>query len=133
MPLRGPREADTKHKSSALHEAIVSPRWCTRRPSYYVSPRDREPHENATYRRDSGRRNRKEVVPEGMRVLERCRAASAALQFDHFDFANCDYFAKHGAMMPDDWKDRIGQHDAIFYGAVGWPATVPDHVSLWAR
>jgi isocitrate/isopropylmalate dehydrogenase len=21
--------------------------------------------------------------------------------------------------------------DAIFFGAVGWPATVPDHVSLW--
>ena len=34
-------------------------------------------------------------------------------------------------MLPDDWKDRIGGHDAIFYGAVGWPATVPDHVSLW--
>ena len=34
-------------------------------------------------------------------------------------------------MMPDDWKDSIGRHDAIFFGAVGWPATVPDHVSLW--
>jgi tartrate dehydrogenase/decarboxylase/D-malate dehydrogenase len=34
-------------------------------------------------------------------------------------------------MLPPDWKDRIGGHDAIFYGAVGWPATVPDHVSLW--
>jgi len=34
-------------------------------------------------------------------------------------------------MMPDDWKDQLGGHDAIFYGAVGWPATVPDHVSLW--
>ena len=34
-------------------------------------------------------------------------------------------------MMPDDWKDQIGQHDAIFFGAVGWPAKVPDHISLW--
>jgi tartrate dehydrogenase/decarboxylase/D-malate dehydrogenase len=34
-------------------------------------------------------------------------------------------------MMPADWKDRIGGHEAIFFGAVGWPATVPDHVSLW--
>src|SRR5882672_7539775 len=74
----------------------------------------------------------KEVVPEGMRVLEKVSSRfGLALQFDHFDFANCDYYAKHGAMMPDDWKDRIGQHDAIFYGAVGWPATVPDHISLW--
>jgi tartrate dehydrogenase/decarboxylase/D-malate dehydrogenase len=34
-------------------------------------------------------------------------------------------------MLPPDWKDQIGGHDAIFYGAVGWPATVPDHISLW--
>jgi tartrate dehydrogenase/decarboxylase/D-malate dehydrogenase len=33
--------------------------------------------------------------------------------------------------MPDDWKERIGGHDAIFFGAVGWPAKIPDHVSLW--
>jgi len=33
--------------------------------------------------------------------------------------------------MPDDWKARLDGFDAIFFGAVGWPATVPDHVSLW--
>ncbi|MCD6735490.1 MAG: tartrate dehydrogenase [Burkholderiaceae bacterium] len=74
----------------------------------------------------------KEVMPEGVRVLEAAaRKYGIDLQFDHFDFASCDYYARHGAMMPDDWKERIGGHDAIYYGAVGWPATVPDHVSLW--
>jgi tartrate dehydrogenase/decarboxylase / D-malate dehydrogenase len=74
----------------------------------------------------------KEVVPEGLRVLEKAVSRfGLPLSFDHFDFANCDYYARHGTMMPDDWKDQIGKHDAIFYGAVGWPATVPDHVSLW--
>src|SRR5438094_7268034 len=34
-------------------------------------------------------------------------------------------------MMPENWKEQIGKHDAIFFGAVGWPAKVPDHVSLW--
>src|SRR3546814_9915725 len=34
-------------------------------------------------------------------------------------------------MMPDDWKAQVGGHDALFFGAVGWPATVPDHISLW--
>jgi tartrate dehydrogenase/decarboxylase/D-malate dehydrogenase len=34
-------------------------------------------------------------------------------------------------MMPEDWKDRIGKHDAIFFGAVGMPDKVPDHISLW--
>jgi tartrate dehydrogenase/decarboxylase/D-malate dehydrogenase len=74
----------------------------------------------------------KEVIPEGVRVLDAAaRKFGIDFQWDHFDFASCDYYAKHGQMMPDDWKDRIGGHDAIFFGAVGWPDTVPDHVSLW--
>jgi tartrate dehydrogenase/decarboxylase / D-malate dehydrogenase len=74
----------------------------------------------------------KEVMPEGLRVLQACAAKfDIRLKFDHFDFASCDYYAAHGKMMPDDWKEQIGAHDAIFFGAVGWPDTVPDHVSLW--
>ena len=73
-----------------------------------------------------------EVVPEGLRVLDAAaRRFDVPLSFDHFDFASCDYFARHGQMMPDDWKTQVGRHDAIYFGAVGWPATVPDHVSLW--
>lgn len=74
----------------------------------------------------------KEVVPEGLRVLEAAtRRFGIDLRTDHFDFASCDYYEKHGRMMPADWKEKIGGHDAIFYGAVGWPAKVPDHISLW--
>ena len=74
----------------------------------------------------------KETVPEGQRVLDAAaRKFSLDLKWDQFDFASCDYYAKHGQMMPDNWKDQIGGHDAIFFGAVGWPDTVPDHVSLW--
>ncbi len=74
----------------------------------------------------------KEVMPEGLRVLEAAASKfNLDLKFEHFDFASCDYFLKHGKMMPDNWKDVIGKHDAIYFGAVGWPATVPDHISLW--
>ncbi|ORE91328.1 tartrate dehydrogenase [Acuticoccus yangtzensis] len=74
----------------------------------------------------------KEVVPEGLRVLEAAaKKFDIEFQFDTFDFASCDYYAKHGKMMPDDWREQIGGHDAIFFGAVGWPDTVPDHISLW--
>ena len=74
----------------------------------------------------------KEVMPEGLRALDAvARRFGIELAFDHFDFASCDYYAALGKMLPDDWKDQIGGHDAIYYGAVGWPATVPDHVSLW--
>ena len=74
----------------------------------------------------------KEVVPEGVRVLEAAaKRHGFALDLDWFDFSSYDYYAKHGQMMPDDWKDQVGKHDAIFFGAVGWPAKIPDHVSLW--
>src|SRR5437762_101280 len=73
----------------------------------------------------------KEVVPEGMRVLE-AAARKHALGIEWREFGwNCDYYAKHGRMMPEDWFETLSPHDAIYYGAVGWPATVPDHVSLW--
>lgn len=74
----------------------------------------------------------KEVMPEGVRVMEAVADKfSIDLQFDHFDFASWDYFEKHGKMMPDNWKELVGGHDAIFFGAVGWPEKIPDHVSLW--
>jgi tartrate dehydrogenase/decarboxylase/D-malate dehydrogenase len=74
----------------------------------------------------------REVVPEGVRVLEAAaKQFGFALQLDEFDFASCDYYLKHNKMLPDDWRERIGRHDAIFFGAVGWPETVPDHISLW--
>ena len=73
-----------------------------------------------------------EVMPAGLAVLDAAaRRFGIDLQVDEFDFANCAYYARHGTMMPADWKDRIGGHSAILFGAVGWPATVPDHISLW--
>jgi tartrate dehydrogenase/decarboxylase/D-malate dehydrogenase len=74
----------------------------------------------------------KEVVPEGIRVLEAAaKKFGFVLEQDWHDFASCDYHAKHGRMMPEDWKERIGKPDALFFGAVGWPDSVPDHISLW--
>ena len=74
----------------------------------------------------------KETLPEGVRVLE---AAARKFGFEirgtDYDFASADYWLKHGRMMPEDWKEEIAPKDAIFFGAVGWPAVVPDHISLW--
>jgi tartrate dehydrogenase/decarboxylase / D-malate dehydrogenase len=72
----------------------------------------------------------KEVVPEGLRVLE-----AAARRFDlklactHFDWS-CETYFKTGKMMPDDGLAQLRPFDAIFLGAVGYPG-VPDHISLW--
>jgi tartrate dehydrogenase/decarboxylase/D-malate dehydrogenase len=74
----------------------------------------------------------KEVMPEGLRVLQAAaKRFDLALQFTHIDWASCDYYQHTGQMMPDDWKAQLGGMDAIYFGAVGWPATVPDHISLW--
>lgn len=74
----------------------------------------------------------REVVPEGLRSL---RAAAErfgfGLETEEFDFACADYWSRHGRMMPADWAEVLGGFDAIFFGAVGWPEVVPDHVSLW--
>lgn len=73
-----------------------------------------------------------ETVPEGLRALDAAaRKYSIDLTFEHHDFASCAYYEKHGTMMPADWKSRLEGADAIFFGACGWPATVPDHISLW--
>jgi tartrate dehydrogenase/decarboxylase/D-malate dehydrogenase len=74
----------------------------------------------------------KEVVPKGVRVLETAaRKFNISYKFNVFDFASCDYYERTGQMLPDDWQEKIGGHDAIFFGAVGDPARVPDHISLW--
>jgi len=74
----------------------------------------------------------KETMPEGLRAMDAAaRKFGIELAFDHFDFSSWDYCEKHGQMMPDDWKDQVGGHDAIYFGAVGWPEKIADHVSLW--
>jgi len=74
----------------------------------------------------------REVMPEGLRALDAAaRRFDIGLQFTPIDWASCDHYARTGAMMPPDWKAQLEGLDAIYFGAVGWPATVPDHVSLW--
>ena len=74
----------------------------------------------------------KEVMPEGLRVLNvAAERFGIALEFRPIEWASCDYYAAHGQMMPTDWKQQLQGLDALYFGAVGWPATVPDHVSLW--
>ena len=73
----------------------------------------------------------KELMPEGIRALEAtARKFKIDLAFDHFDWG-CDNYDRIGSWMPKDWRDQIGGHDCVFFGATGWPAKVPDHVSLW--
>jgi tartrate dehydrogenase/decarboxylase/D-malate dehydrogenase len=74
----------------------------------------------------------KEVVPAGLSVLDAVASRyGVPLEYEHFDFASADYWQRTGAMLPEDWFETLQGFDAIFFGAVGWPEVVPDHVSLW--
>ncbi|WP_404375373.1 tartrate dehydrogenase [Vreelandella aquamarina] len=73
-----------------------------------------------------------EVMPEGIRALEAAaKRFNIDLEFTTFEFGSCDYYLEHGKMLPDDWFEQLKGFDALFYGAVGWPEKVPDHISLW--
>ena len=73
-----------------------------------------------------------EVVPQGLAVLQAAAEVhDLDLHLDEFGFASARYWQEHGTMLPPDWQETLGSHDALFFGAVGWPAVVPDHVSLW--
>ncbi len=74
----------------------------------------------------------KEVMPEGLRVLEAAaRKFGIGLSLSTIAWANSDYYLQHGQMMPADWHEQLRGFEAIYFGAVGWPAKVPDHISLW--
>ncbi|AMO95348.1 tartrate dehydrogenase [Collimonas fungivorans] len=74
----------------------------------------------------------KEVMPEGLRVVgAAAKRFGIALELTEFDWASCHYYAQTGSMMPEDWKEQLLPMDAIYFGAVGWPVIVPDHISLW--
>jgi tartrate dehydrogenase/decarboxylase / D-malate dehydrogenase len=74
----------------------------------------------------------KEVVPAALDVLDAIAQLHGGLSFSFRSFPwSCDYYEEHGNMMPDDGLSILQGFEAIFLGAVGDPARVPDHVSLW--
>ena len=71
-----------------------------------------------------------EVVPEAVRVLKELAGRyQFGVEFAEFPYS-CNYFLKHGVMMPEDGIVQLRPFDAILLGTMGAPG-VPDHVSLW--
>jgi len=73
----------------------------------------------------------REVIPEGVRVLEAV-GAKHGIQFRWQEYPwSCDWYKAHGRMCPEDAPDILKKSDAVFFGAVGNPSIVPDHISAW--
>lgn len=74
----------------------------------------------------------KEVVPVALKVLDTVAEIHGGLKFEYKEFPwSCEYYIEHGEMMPKDGIDTLKNFNAIFLGAIGNPALVADHVSLW--
>ncbi|MCK5326876.1 MAG: tartrate dehydrogenase, partial [Woeseiaceae bacterium] len=72
----------------------------------------------------------KEVMPEGMRVLEAAGSKHGIdFRWKEFDWS-CETYLKTGRMMPEDGIEQLRAFDTVYLGAAGFP-TVPDHISLW--
>jgi tartrate dehydrogenase/decarboxylase/D-malate dehydrogenase len=73
----------------------------------------------------------REVIPEGVRVLEAV-GAKHGIQFRWQEYPwSCDWYKAHGRMCPEDAPEILKKSDAVFFGAVGNPSIVPDHISAW--
>ena len=57
------------------------------------------------------------------------RAGTFRVEYERFDWGMA-HFDVHGRVAPDDFLETLRPFDAIFLGAVGWPARLPDHVTL---
>jgi tartrate dehydrogenase/decarboxylase/D-malate dehydrogenase len=72
----------------------------------------------------------REVVPEGIRVLEAAGSRfGLSFYWERFDWS-CQTYLDTGRMMPANGLEQLRPFDAIYLGAVGYPG-VADHVSLW--
>ncbi len=72
----------------------------------------------------------KAVTQAAWQVLQ-AAAKRGGFTLEGTDFPwSCEYYRETGAMMPEDGIETLRSFDAILLGAVGWPAEVPDSVSL---
>jgi Isocitrate/isopropylmalate dehydrogenase len=57
------------------------------------------------------------------------RTGGFHLEYERFDWG-VSHYDRHGRVAPEDFLTTLRGFDAVFLGAVGWPARLPDHVTL---
>jgi tartrate dehydrogenase/decarboxylase / D-malate dehydrogenase len=72
-----------------------------------------------------------EVTDAAVAVLSAAKDKRRAfdLSFERFEWG-MSYYDRHGCVAPDDFLSTLRGFDAVFLGAVGWPARLPDHITL---
>jgi tartrate dehydrogenase/decarboxylase / D-malate dehydrogenase len=72
-----------------------------------------------------------DVVDATVAVLDAAgqKLGGYRLVYERFDWGMAHY-DRHGCVSPEDFLNTLRGFDAIFLGAVGWPARLPDHITL---
>ena len=72
-----------------------------------------------------------DVVDSTVTVLAAVQRQLGGFQliYERFDWGMTHY-DRYGRLVPEDFLNTLRGFDAIFLGAVGWPARLPDHVTL---
>src|SRR5947207_2104515 len=72
-----------------------------------------------------------EVTAEAVKVLSRVQELDGSFKLDLAQLPwGVEYYKQHGDVVPENFIDVLRPFDAILLGAVGWPAKVPDHITL---
>ena len=72
-----------------------------------------------------------EVTAETFRVLDAAQDVDGGFRLEVTRVPwGSDYYHRHGTVVPDDYLEQLAPSDAIFLGAIGDPARIPDHVTL---
>jgi tartrate dehydrogenase/decarboxylase/D-malate dehydrogenase len=72
-----------------------------------------------------------EVTDQALRVLKAIEAEQEDFRVALEQFAwGSNYYREHGVTAPQDFLEILGAFDAIFLGAIGDPARIPDHITL---
>jgi len=72
-----------------------------------------------------------EVIEQAVCVLQAAqqKLGSFELRLTHLPWGQ-KFCEQHGHVVPADYLDQLKKFDAVLLGALGWPAKMPDHISL---
>ncbi|MCA9423716.1 MAG: tartrate dehydrogenase [Candidatus Omnitrophica bacterium] len=72
-----------------------------------------------------------EVTEHTVRLLQALQECCGdfTLHLETFPWGG-DYYIEHGRTAPEDYLEILKPFDAIFLGAIGDPARIPDHITL---
>lgn len=72
-----------------------------------------------------------DITDAAIQVCDKLASVDGSFEFEwtKFDWSSKAY-KERGWYMPPDWETQLKQHDAIYFGAVGWPG-VSHPLGLW--